>query len=62
MLNQVANSKEVRYEVNISFINQVREGLTKNEISKNIAIMPRDDDASLYIASDDEPVLLSFTC
>jgi hypothetical protein len=54
-------SSEIKYEVNLKFITQVRDTLDRNPLSRNIPIMPRNEDSSVYTASDEEPVLLSFS-
>jgi hypothetical protein len=54
-------SNEIKYELNLKFINYVRDTLDQNPLSRNIPVMPRNDDSSVYTVSDEESVLLSFS-
>jgi hypothetical protein len=50
----------VDYELNQAFLAEVRESLGRDETTKNVLVMPRDD-ASLYTSVEEEPFLLSFS-
>jgi hypothetical protein len=55
------DKETVDYELNQAFLAEVRETLYKNATTKNVPVMPRADDASLYTSTVEEPFLLSFS-
>jgi hypothetical protein len=55
------DKERVDYELNQAFLAEVREALYKDGSTKNVLVMPRDDDASLYASIEEEPFLLSFS-
>jgi hypothetical protein len=57
----MADKEIIDCELNLDFLNEVRDSLKGNELTKNIPIMPRNEDASLYTANEEEPYLLSFS-
>jgi len=54
-------SDKLDFEINLRFIENVRENIDKDENTKNIKVVPRDEDLSQYVMIDDENVLLSFS-
>jgi hypothetical protein len=58
-----ANDTEeiINYNVNLNFLKQIKDSLEKNPQMRNIFVMPRDDDASVYTSGSEEQILFSFT-
>jgi hypothetical protein len=54
-------NNKLDFEINLRFIENVRENIGKDENTKNVKLMPRDEDLSQYVFIDDENVLLSFS-
>jgi hypothetical protein len=54
------DKETVNYELNLAFLNEVRESLEGDEAMKNIFVGSRDEDMSVYTSVEEEPYLLSF--
>ena len=52
---------EISYEVNLQFINKVREDIQRDPKTQGIEIIPRVDDSSIFAVNEEENVLLSFS-
>jgi hypothetical protein len=61
MVEKQQGEKEIKYEVNLQFINQVRENVIKDPKTQTIAIIQRTEDVSIFTTNEDENVLLSFS-
>ena len=55
------NENEIKFEVNLQFLDKIRKGIHKDHKTQNIVIMQRGEDASIYTAIDEENVLLGFS-
>ena len=55
------NENEIKFEINLNFIDKIRKGIHMDQKTKNVVIMQRDEDASIYTAIDEENVLLGFS-
>jgi hypothetical protein len=56
------DKQELKYEITVKFINEVRENISQNDSTKNVAVVPRNDDSSLSVSTEDEEtILLSFS-
>jgi hypothetical protein len=58
---QNKEENKLDFEINLRFIENVRYNIGKDENTKNVKVVPRDDDLSQYIVIDDENILLSFS-
>jgi len=54
-------NNKLDFEINLRFIDSIRENIGKDENTKNVKVVPRDEDLSQYVIIDDENVLLSFS-
>ena len=55
------NRKENGSEVNLQFLNNVRKNILIDPKTKSVVIVERSEDLSVYTATDEENVLLSFS-
>ena len=55
------NENKPDFEINIRFIESIRENISKNDMTKNVKVFPRNEDNSQYIVDDEDNILLSFT-
>ena len=55
------NGQEIKYDVNLQFLNTVREKVIKDPQTQSVAIIQRADDASIFTTTEEENVLLSFS-
>ena len=61
MTEKQQKEKEINYEVNLQFINKVRKDIFIDPKTQGVVIMQRNEDASIFPATDEENVLLSFS-
>jgi hypothetical protein len=61
MTEKQQTKKDIDYEVNLQFINKVREDIIKYPKTQNVVIIPRNEDTSIFTTVDEENVLLSFS-
>jgi hypothetical protein len=52
---------DVDYAVNIRFIDNIRNSIKDDILTKDVKITMRDEDLSQYIVEDENNVLLSFS-
>jgi hypothetical protein len=52
---------DIDYELNLKFINNIRNCINDETLTSDVKITPRDDDFSQYVFDEEENVLLSFS-
>jgi len=48
-------------DVNLQFLNKVRDDIFKDPITQAVVIVKRNEDSSVFTVADEENVLLSFS-
>ena len=61
MTEQQQNENEIKYDVNLRFLNSVRDNVFKDPKTQAIVIVKRNEDSSVFTVSDEENLLLSFS-
>ena len=61
MIEEQQKGQEIKYKVNLQFLNEVRENIQKDPQTKSVVITQRLDDVSIFTATEEENVLLSFS-
>jgi len=61
MTEKQQNENEIKYDVNLQFLNGVREDVFKDPKTQAVVIVKRNDDPSVYTVTDEENILLSFS-
>jgi hypothetical protein len=61
MTEKRENEKKINREINLQFINKVRNDVFIDPKTQGVVIMQRNEDASVFTITDEENVLLSFS-
>jgi DUF4097 and DUF4098 domain-containing protein YvlB len=61
MTEKRENKKDINHEVNLQFINKVRNDVFIDPKTQGVVIMQRNEDVSVFTITDEENVLLSFS-
>jgi hypothetical protein len=51
----------IDFEINLKFINTIRECIDDEVLTRDVKITPRNEDFSQYIIEEEDDVLLSFS-
>ena len=55
------NQNEIDYKVNLHFLSRVRDDVFKDPRTQAVVIVKRNEDTSVYMVTDEENLLLSFS-
>jgi hypothetical protein len=55
------NDNDLDFEINLCFIDNIRENINKDENTKNVKVVSRVEDFSQYTVIEDGNILLSFS-
>ena len=61
MTDKQQSGNEIKYEVNLQFIEKVRKDIQIDPKTQGVIIMPRIEDSSIFTTTEEENVLLSFS-
>jgi len=61
MTDKQQSGNEIKYEINLQFIEKVRKDIQIDPKTQGVIIMPRIEDSSIFTTTEEENVLLSFS-
>jgi hypothetical protein len=56
---EIVQRENIDYEINLRFINGIREKIQNDVLTHGVQVRPRDEDFSQYIVEEEDNVLLS---